>query len=46
MRVLFFDHGATSNVQMNDAVGYGTFFIGYRFDAPRFLERARKRFKI
>lgn len=43
MRVQFFDHGSGSNVQMNDAVGYGTFFIGYRFDAPPYFERAKKR---
>jgi len=46
MRMQFFDHGSGSDVQMNDAVGYGTVFIGYRFDAPGFLERERKKLKI
>jgi hypothetical protein len=42
-RVLFFNHGTSSNVQMNDAVGYATFFVGYRFDAPGVLEREKNK---
>ncbi len=41
--VKFFDHGEESSVQMNDAIGYATVFIGYRFDEPAFLKRKREK---
>jgi len=42
-RALFFNHNAGDNVTMNDVIGYGTLFAGYRFDPPGFLERGRKK---
>ncbi|GGB78011.1 hypothetical protein GCM10007424_17620 [Flavobacterium suaedae] len=38
-----FNHGEESNVQMNDAIGHATLFIGYRFDEPAFLKRKREK---
>lgn len=48
-RASFFTHGSQSNVQLSDIIGYTTWFIGYRFDEPKFLKRERikveKKFK-
>lgn len=43
------NHQAADDVLMDDTVSYATAFIGYRFDAPKFLvkgkERIEERFK-
>lgn len=42
-RASFFSHGSGSSVQMGDAIGYTTLFIGYRFDEPGFLKKERQK---
>lgn len=42
-RALFFSRATESNVEMGDAIAYTTFFVGYRFDEPGILKRARER---
>jgi len=38
-------HESKSTVEISDTIGYVTAFIGYRFDAPPFLERQKYRIK-
>lgn len=45
MRANYTGHESQTQVEIGDAVGYATAFIGYRFDAPPLLERQKNRFK-
>lgn len=38
-------HQESTNITMDDSINYATFFAGYRFDAPSFLEREKERIK-
>lgn len=44
-KTLVASHEETSNITMDDTVNYTSFFVGYRFDAPSFLEREKERIK-
>lgn len=45
MRVHYGGHESESAVEIGDAIGYLTGYIGYRFDAPPFLRRQKERIK-
>ncbi|WP_164879155.1 DUF4421 family protein [Flavobacterium cerinum] len=44
-KILVSSHEETSNVTIDDTMNYSTIFVGYRFDAPSFLEREKQRIK-
>lgn len=46
MRVHYTGHEETeTQVEIGDAIGYITGYVGYRFDAPPFLQRQKERIK-
>lgn len=45
IRVHYNGHESESDVTVGDAVGYTTAFVGYRFDAPTFLEQQKDKIK-
>lgn len=45
LRVHYSGHETDANVEIGDAIGYISGFIGYRFDAPQFLQKQRDRIK-
>lgn len=45
VRVHYAGHESEAAVEIGDAVGYVTAFVGYRFDAPPFLERQKNKIK-
>jgi len=45
IRVHYNGHESESAVTVGDAVGYTTAFVGYRFDAPTFLEQQKDKIK-
>ena len=38
-------HQSESDVEISDSIGYLTAFVGYRFDAPPFLDKQKNRIK-
>jgi hypothetical protein len=40
-RASFFTRSSESDVQLTDAIGYTSLFVGYRFDEPGFLNKER-----
>jgi hypothetical protein len=44
-RVHYSGHESQTDVAVGDAIGYITAFVGYRFDAPPFLERQKNKIK-
>jgi hypothetical protein len=45
IRVHYNGHESESNVTVGDAVGYTTAFVGYRFEAPTFLQQQKDKIK-
>lgn len=39
------NHKSSSNAALDDIISYATAFIGYRFDAPSFLQKEREKIK-
>lgn len=44
-KALVSSHQESKNVTIDDSINYTTFFAGYRFDAPSFLEKEKQRIK-
>ncbi|MEL1245953.1 DUF4421 family protein [Flavobacterium sp. DGU11] len=38
-------HNASEDVAMDDSISYATAFVGYRFDAPKFLVKGKEKIK-
>jgi len=45
LRVNYSGHESQAAVEVGDAVAYATAFVGYRFDAPAFLEKQKNKIK-
>ena len=42
-RAMASNHQASGNVAMDDTINYATAFVGYRFDAPKFLVKEKEK---
>lgn len=45
MRAHYSGHKSETAVEIGDGIGYVTAYVGYRFDAPPFLQRQKERIK-
>lgn len=45
LRLHYAGHESEAKVEVGDAIGYFTAFIGYRFDAPQFLQTQKDKIK-